>query len=324
MKRRSALVAGLCFVLSGCVVGERLVTGRGDYRTYRETVVGKTELERLSAGHRYLVEYPNGRYHQQVKAWFQEHDARFVKRAYDRPSALRAYLKVIPNGPRSAQVQDRLTELDIHRGYQKRDDDRETAKLARVANELGEATRSRRELVRRFAALVSKLSGVRAFGLPLSGLDAELSAEFRGPGGLSCQPERCFKAFTLGYAVPSKSQFVARTAQFELLTVAVAGRIDRVELGGPELFTRVGEAVDRRVVAADSLSGRVDAIARAVQVAENALERRLPAGHCAQTPIAPAVLVRDCRGIRVEMRAGVDAPFYDVIAVSRSRLPPMP
>jgi hypothetical protein len=324
MSRRATSIGALCVALAGCAVGERLVTSRGDYRTYRETIVGKTELDRLAAGHRYLVRYPDGRYSGEVKAWFHEHDTRFVKRAHDRPSLLRAYLKLIPNGPRSVQVHDRLTELEIHRSYQQRDTDRETAKLARVANELGEATRSRRELVRHFAALVSKLARVRAFGLPLTQLDAALASEFRGPGGLSCQPDRCFKAFTLAYSVPSRSRFVPRKAEFELLAIAVAGRTERVELGGPALFSRVGEAVDRRAIAADSLSGRVDALARAVQVAENALEPRLPAAECARQPVAPAVLIRDCRGVRFEMYAGTAAPFHDLIVVSRSRQPPMP
>jgi hypothetical protein len=324
MTARLALIALLCLTLSGCVFGQRLITSRGDYRTYRTTVVGATELDRLAAGNRYLKDYPSGRYIDEVKAWFAEHDARYVARNHDRPSALRDYLKVIPDGPRTTEVRDRLTELDIYRGYKKRDSDRETAELTRVANELGEAMRTRREFVQIFALLVSKLSKVGSFGVPLTALNAELRNEFRGPKGNRCEAERCFKELKLGYAVPGQSQFVAREARFELLVIAPGGRTERAELAGPELFSRVGEAVDRQAVAAESLSGRVDAVARAAQVVENALEARLPAAECEREAVAPSVLVRDCRGLRVEMRAGIEPPFRDVIIVSPSRMPPAP
>ena len=323
MSARLATSLLICVALSGCAVGERLVTGRGDYRTYRTTVVGATELDRLAAGNQYLKRYPNGRYIDEVKAWFARHDARFVARNHDRPSALRAYLQVVPDGPRSSEVRARLTELDIYRGYKKRDSDREAAQLSRVASELGEAMRTRREFVQVFALLVSKLTKISSFGLPLSALPPELANEFRGPKS-ACETERCVKPFRLGYTVPGQSKFVAREAQFELLAVARGGRLERAELGGSELFSRVGEAVHRQAVAAESLSGRVDAIARAVQVVENAIEARLPAAACQREAVAPAVLVRDCRGLRVEMRAGTEPPFRDVIVVSPTRLPPMP
>jgi hypothetical protein len=217
-----------------------------------------------------------------------------------------------------------VTELDIYRGYKKRDADRETVQLTRVANELGEAMRTRREFVQIFALLVTKLSKLGSFGLPIAALPAELANEFRGPKGNRCGAEGCSKDFKLGYAVPGQSKLIAREAQFDLRVVAPAGRTARAELAGPELFSRVGEAVDRQAVAAESLSGRVDAVARAAQVVENALEARLPAAECEREAVAPAVLVRDCRGLRVEMRAGIEPPFRDVIVVSPSRLPPMP
>lgn len=325
MSRRGLpFVALLCAVLSGCALGERLVTGRGDYRTYRQTVVGESEVERLAAGNRYLKNYPSGRYRDEVRVWFAEHDARYVKRNHDRPSALRAYLSLIPDGPRSPEVRARLTELEIHRGYQQRDRARESAELARAAAELGAAMRTRREFVQIFAVLTRKLSALSSFGLPLGALPAELATEFRSEKGSLCEAERCFKAFTLGYAVPGQSRFIARKAQFELTVSAPAGRIERAELAGSELFSRVGEAVERQVVEADDLSGRVDAIARAVQVVENALEQRLPAAECEGEAVAPAVLVRDCRGVRVEMRAGTEPPFRDTLVVSHSRKPPTP
>jgi hypothetical protein len=324
MRGRLALIALVCLALSGCVVGQRLITSRGDYRTYRTTVVGATEVERLAAGNHYLKHYPSGRYIDEVRAWFAEHDARYVARNRDRASALRDYLKRIPDGPRSTEVRARLTELEIHRSYSKRDSDREAAELARVATELGAAMRTRREFVQVFALLVSKLSRVGSFGLPISALNAELRGEFRATKAGGCEAQRCFKQFKLGYAVPGRSEFIAREAQIELLVAAPAGRTARAELAGPELFSRVGEAVDRRAVAADSLSGRVDAVARAAQVVENALEARMPAAECEREAVAPAVLVRDCRGLRVEMRAGTEPPFRDTVVVTPSRLPPMP
>jgi hypothetical protein len=323
--RAFSYVGLLALALTGCMVGEHLVGSRGDYRLYRETRVAKSELERIAAAHRYLESYPNGRYHAEVRPWVERTDVAYVRSAWNRPGALRDYLALMPKAPRSEQVRNRLTELEIQKSYTKRDADRERARLSRVARELGDATRTRQEFVQRFVELTSKLSGVRSFGLPVSALEPGFAREFQGkPGVPGCTPERCGKSFEHAYSVPGASRFIARTARIELALHLVEGRVSRGELGGDELFSRVGEAVDRQAVEAASLSGRVEAIARSVQVVENALEAGLPAAECAREAVAPAVLVRDCRGVRVEMRVGVEPPFRDAIEVKRSQLPPMP
>ena len=143
-------------------------------------------------------------------------------------------------------------------------------------------------------------------------------------GQLQCATERCHKAFVLDYFVPASSRYVSRAVALELTIELDRGRTRGAELGGSEFFSRLGEAVDRRALSETSLAERVEGIARAVQVVENALESRLPAAQCEREAVAPAVLVRDCRGVRVEMRAGVERPPRDVIVVTPSRVPPMP
>jgi hypothetical protein len=315
----------LSLLAPACAVGERLVTSRGDYRLYRETRVAEHELERLRAGHLYLQQYPDGRYHAEVARWFGAAEPRFVKRAHDHPSMLRAYLKALPDGPRATQVRDRLVELEIHQGYRRRDAERERRTLARVTKDLGEATRSRQSFVRTVSELVARLSSLRAFGLPIARAEPAILREFKDQNGvLQCAPDRCHKTFVLDYFVPASSRYVSRLVELELTIELDRGRTRGAELGGPELFSRLGEAVERRALAETSLAERVEAIARAVQVLENALESRLPAAQCQREAVAPAVLVRDCRGVRVEMRAGVESPPRDVILVTPSRMPPVP
>jgi hypothetical protein len=325
---RRSCALGLCLLLlsaAGCAVGERLLTSRGDYALYRETQVAEKELERLRAGHLYLQKYPDGRYHAEVASWFGPAEARFVKRAHDHLSMLRGYLKALPDGPRAAQVRDRLAELEIHQGYLRRDAERERRKLARVTKDLSEATRSRQSFVSTVSELVTRLSTLRAFGLPIARAEPAILREFKDHhGALQCAPERCHKTFVLDYFVPASSRYVSRVVEIELTIELDRGRTRSAELGGPEFFSRLGEAVDRRALVETSLAERVEAIARAVQVVENALESPLPAARCEREAVAPSVLVRDCRGVRVEMRAGVETPPRDVIVVTPSRLPPMP
>jgi hypothetical protein len=325
---RRVCAIGLCLLslcAPGCAVGERLVTSRGGYALYRETRVAEQELERLRAGHLYLQQYPDGRYHAEVARWFGAAEPRFVKRAHDHPSMLRAYLKALPDGPRATQVRERLAELEIHQGYLRRDAERERRKLARVTKDVSEATQSRQAFVRTVSELVSRLSTLRAFGLPVARAEPAILREFKDQhGALQCAPERCDKTFVLDYFVPASSRYISRMVEIELTVELDRGRTRGAELGGTEFFSRLGEAVDRRAVAETSLAERVEAIARAVQVVGNALESRLPAAQCEREAVAPAVLVRDCRGVRVEMRAGVETPPRDVIVVTPSQRPPMP
>jgi len=309
----------------GCAVGERLVGSRSEYTAYRETRVAETELERLGAANRYLKDYPDGSYRDEVAGWFPAAEKRYVARAHNHPSLLRAYLAKLPDGPRAADVKARLTELEIHRGYQTRDARREAERLSRVARELGDATETRRAFVRQLVELVQRLSTLRSFGRPVAEAEPALLAEFRDAAGkLECAEDRCSKTFLLSYSVPGQSQFVARDLAVELSIRLYAGRVVAAELSGPDLWSRLGEAVERKAVAEQSLSGRVDAIARSAQVLENALESRLPARECARDVIAPQVLVRDCRGVRLEMLAGVEEQPRDAVVVTPSRMPPAP
>ncbi|MDQ2643868.1 MAG: hypothetical protein M3020_08650 [Myxococcota bacterium] len=319
------LCALLLATAPACAVGNRLVGSRSDYVAYRKTRVAEAELDRLGAANRYLKDHPDGRYHEEVAGWFPAAEQRYVKRAHDRPSMLRAYLAALPDGPRAGDVQARLTELEIYQGYQNRDAQREAERLSRVARELGDATETRQAFVRQLSELVKRLATLRSFGKPLAQGEPALLSEFRDASGkLECATDRCSKTFLLSYAVPGQSQFVARDLALELSIRLYAGRIVDAELAGPELWSRLGEAVERRAVSEQSLSARVDALARSAQVLENVLESRLPAAECAGEVVAPQLLVRDCRGVRIEMRAGVEEPPRDVLVVSPSRRPPAP
>lgn len=330
MTRRPILLARLAALLFACLLGacaagERLVTSRGEYWLYRETRVAEHELARLGAANRYLVRYPDGRYRRELAGWFAEADARYVRRAHDHPSLLRAYLEALPDGPRTPAVRARLEELEIHRGYQVRRSAREQRELTRVTGELEQAVRSRRAFVQRVTELVTRLAEPRSFGRAPRELEPVVRRELEDEHGeLTCSKERCTKLFLSSYLVPDGPRFTARDVSLELSLELQRGLVERAELAGPELFSRLGEAVERRKLDGERLGARVDAIARAAQVVENALEWQMPAAECARQAVAPAVVVRDCRGVRVEVRAGLDAPPRDAIVITRSRMPPMP
>lgn len=285
-------------LLLGCGVGNRLAAPRADYALYRETRVGKTPAQRLGAGSRYLRELPEGRFRAEVRAWFEAAEPRFVAAAHDRPSLLRAYLRELPNGPHAQQVRDRLEEFRLMNEYRGRKAAERERFVQRVESELAAAKAGRQQLIEQVKRVVSAMSATRSIGQAPSALEAALLEGFPLEAGESaCSDTLCERSVEIEYAVPTRSGLVARAARLSLAIELEAGAVKRIRVGGPDLFTRLGEAVDRVAIESDNLLGRTEAIARAQRLIEIALEPALPSGECRRDVVAPVVLTRTCRGL---------------------------
>lgn len=318
MKRLALLWCAL--ELGACSMGTQLASSRGDYALYRETRVAKRPEQRLAAAHRYLREEPEGRYRAQVRAWLAVAEPRFLAEAHDRPSMLRAYLRAMPAGPASQAVRDRLEEFDILNQYRGRKEAESERFVSRVEAELAAAQAARERFIETVVSLVGAMAKTRSFGQPTSALDEALIYRFRlEPPAGHCRGDACSKQFALDYAVPTRDGLVARTARFELAIDLDAGLVTRIRLAGPELFSRLTEAVDRTLLDPKNLLARTEAIARALQVFENSLQPTLPSSECARDVVAPVVLSRICRGVSLSVVVGTEPGELDRIEVSAQK-----
>lgn len=304
----------LATLVLGCAVGNRVAAPRSDYALYRQTRIAATPAERLGAGSRYLRELPEGRFRAEVRAWFEVAEPRFVAEAHDRPSMLRAYLRELPSGPHAQQVRDRLEEFALMNAYRGRKAAEREKFVERVESEFAAAKAGRESLIETLTSLVSAMAKAKSFGQPPSALDPALA-----PAPETCSPALCERVFAIEYSVPTRTGLLARSARLTLQIELQAGLLTRIRLGGPELFTRLGEAVDRVAIEPDNLLGRTEAIARTQQVVENVLEAELPSSECRRDVVAPVVVSRTCHGTSLAVIVATQPGELDRVEVSAEK-----
>jgi hypothetical protein len=259
-----------------------------------------------------LHEHADGRFVDEVKHFYGRTESNFYARAYDHPALLRVYLRNLPNGPHASAVSARLDEFALLDERRRAREQRENQNFNRIANSLAEAEAGRSRLVAKVVELVRLLAATRSFGQPTSELADQLIYQFRleEPRG-HCDDDGCRKQFHLEFAVPEGGGLRARTLELTLEIGLDRGLVRSVSVSGAQLFSRLAEAVDRRPVNDRDWQARMDAIGRAVQVLENALEEALPASECRRDPVAPWIVWRACRSVTFRAAAATEAGQLD-------------
>ncbi len=318
--------ASICFafafalMLSACASTARMTGDFGDYADYRRTRLATTLEQRLGASDRYLREYPDGDYREEVRAWFKPAEKRYFKLAWDNLPRLRAYLDAMPHGPHAEAVTDRITELDSRRVFADRREQRMLEHASGIETHLAMAAEQRREFLREFSTLARSLGKTRSFGAPTSELDSELLLRFRvrQPSG-TCDGDRCSKEFSFPYSVPEDKILTDRAGRVTLEIVLERGLVQRLSLAGPELLTRLAEAVEVNAVPAGNPQAHAEALAHALDVLDDALEEPLPKARCAVDVVSPVVLARRCDGVKLEVVAGLEAGALDRLTITAQR-----
>ena len=318
--RRLALCLAMCTVLASCASTARVTGDFGDYRSYRRTRLGATLEERLGASQRYLRDYPHGDYREEVRRWFAPTEKHYFKLSWNNLPRLRAYLDAMPDGPHAEAVTDRITELESRRVFADRRDQRMLDVAQGFEARLAQAAEQRRELLHEFSTLTRLLGGTHSFGEPTSELDSELLLRFRvrQPPGI-CTGDLCSKVFSFPYAVPNDKLLASRVAEVTLQIRLEHGLVRALSLSGPELLTRLAEAVEVRAIPADNPQARAEALAHALDVIADALDAPLPKARCEVDAVSPIVLARRCDGRYLEVVAGTEAGAPDRLSVSAER-----
>ncbi len=247
---------------------------------------------------------------------FAREERAYWARAQKDLAGLRRYLVALPDGPHAKLAAERIEELELAAGYERRRDEQLFARAREVERTLAEAQAMRQTLIDTVTSFSRQLAAIRSFGQPTSALDHELIFAWRiSEPKARCVDDRCVKALDLPYAIPEKKRLAPRTALMDVVIELERGNVVRASIEGPELFSRVGEAMELRPIAAFDPQSRAEAIGRALGAVQLAIEPVLPAARCSREPVSPIVLERRCDGVVLRMIAAPSPEMDDRIEV---------
>jgi hypothetical protein len=314
-------VAVLCALLSACASLPTLSERPEDYHLYRAVRVAPTQEQRLRAAFRYLREVPGGERREQVQRWFEHAEERYYLEAFQRLPNLYAYVEALPQGPHIAEVRSRIAAIEARRSARSEHEIKEDKRIAATQERLAQADISRRAFVAVVKDWTSRLVRIQSFGQPTSELDHETIFAFRlsPPRGV-CQGDKCRKLQDLRFEVPGERELVARAALLEVELQLERGLLTGARYAGPELWTRLAEALSLTPLPSPTPEQRADALNRSALLIRAVLEPLLPAAQCEVKAQAPVVLERHCRGLRVRMLAGQGGAEDDALEISAALL----
>lgn len=316
----SARWAGLLLLSSlvGCAALPTLTERPEHYHLYRTARVAPTLEERLRAAERYLREVPNGPHTKQLRGWFASTEEKYFLTAFNRLPNLYAYREALPNGPHIEDVKSRIAFFEAKRTRRVEQQSDEDARIQATQARLTQADRKRRAFVATFKDWTARITQIKTFGEPTSELSDQTIFAFRlsEPRG-ACQGDSCKKLLQLDYEVPGERELVARAALLEVQLQLERGLLQSARLTGPELWTRLAEALSLRPLASPTPEERADAVNRALMLVRALLEPTLPMAECPDLAVAaPVVLLRRCRGLTARMVAGQSASDDDSLEIA--------
>jgi len=315
---KSALLLALCLAVSSCSSTARITGDFGEYRSYREYRVSTTLEARLGAAEHYLRAYPNGDYRKEVGEWYVPTEKRYFKLSWNSLPRLRAYLDAMPHGPHAEEVAERITELDSRRVFADRREQRMLSHAQEIEARLARAAEQRRGFVHEFSRLTELVAATRSFGEATSELAPDLLVRLRErPPQLHCEGDQCQKVFSFSYAVPEERSLTERTIDVTLNIRLDNGLVQELSLSGPELLTRLAEAISVRAVPPLNPQASAEALGQALEIVNAAVDVPLPKARCDAEAVSPVVLERRCDGLRLLVVAGTDPGAADRLSIRR-------
>jgi hypothetical protein len=133
-----------------------------------------------------------------------------------------------------------------------------------------------------------------------------------------CTTSRCIKMLSVRYAIPEAGTLGSREAVFDVALELDKGGVERALVAGPELFSRLGEAIALRPITPDAGLARTEALSLVSQLVEGLVESRLPAMDCEREAISPVIIHRQCKGLTLRMVAAAVPNQEDRIEVAPS------
>jgi hypothetical protein len=287
-----------------------------DYAAYRRFRTAPTLEQKLARSYDYLRTNREGGYHAEVSRWLSLAAARYVDRAWEDPARLDAFLALVPSGPFARRAAERAVELKLSEEYRRRGDRAFDERVARLEQRLAVAEAGRRELIGGIASWARRLAGIRTWGGRTSELDSDLIYAYRlAEPAARCDDDTCTKTLNVTYDVPEGKVQSERQAIYDVVLRLTKGGVSAAWITGPELFTRLGEAVRVAAIAPADMVGRAEAIGQAAQMLALAVEPVLPAAHCTSEAVSPVVLRRVCDGVELRVISALEPSEEDRVVI---------
>jgi hypothetical protein len=209
-----------------------------------------------------------------------------------------------------------VVELELWMKYDRRRESRFDEKVERMEERLAQAERGRRKLLTTISAWSARLAAFREWGRRTSGLGHDFIYAFRLEAPPArCSETLCTKTVVIRYEIPENKQPSPREAVYDVRLELVDGGVTEVVLTGPDLFSRLGEAVSLRPIDPTDYAARTEAIARAVDLVALSVDAALPPTDCAVEAVSPVLLHRKCDGVELRMVAATDPSEEDRLVV---------
>jgi len=287
---------------------------QSEYVAYRNVRTARRVEDRLRASSQYLQAWPEGRWRDEVRPWFERAEARYWSRREETYEGLAEYLALLPRGPHAARA-----ELEL-RQHQARNRETRASNLieearSREARMAGKA-RARETARDAFGSWVGRLLAIESWGDRTSALGSEFLFEWRiDKPRARCVDDRCAKLVELPFELPG-GEVGERVMMFEVVLHLREAVVAEARLEGPGMFSRLFEAARLEPVTHDDAAARERAVAYAVDFIGGAAEARLPAARCRVESSPPVALKRACDGWSLEVIAPANPAEDDVVKVS--------
>jgi hypothetical protein len=305
-------------LLVGCGdFGRRAAMSPVEYDVYRRFRIARSVHGRLAAGFDYVSHYGSGAYRTEVVSWLTPEARRSVDLAWNDAVRLEAFLRAVPSGKEAARAAARLAELKLVRDYRARHDRLFDERVRGIEERLARAEAGRRALVADVVAWARRISKIRAWGARTADLPSEFIQAYQlSEPAARCNEDGCTKTLSVPYGVPEGKSQSPREAVYDVRVALEQGGVSAAWITGPELFSRLGEAMGGAAIAPMDFVGRAEAIGQATQLIALAVESVLPASRCRVDAVSPVVLRRACDGVDLRVISAIKPEEEDRIVVS--------
>lgn len=312
------LLAFLAFLAFGCAdFGRRAAISPGEYDAYRRFRVASSVPAKLASGFDYLSRYRSGTYRTEVNSWLAPAAHHSVELAWNDALRLEAFLRAVPSGREADRASSRLVELTLAADYRARHERVFDEQVHGIEERLVKAEAGRRALVADVIAWTRRLSKIRSWGGRTSDMDDEFIYAYRlSEPAARCSDDGCAKMLSVSYSVPEGKTQSPREAIYDVRLAFERGGVSSAQITGPELFSRLGEAMGVSAISPTDFVGRAEAIGQATQLIALAVEGVLPASRCGAEAVSPVVLRRACDGVELRVVSAINPEEEDRIVVS--------
>lgn len=316
----------LALLLTAGCAAQGFIASPSDYAGYRATRVAPTFEQRLAAAQRYLGEHADGRYKDEVRAFFDPAEETFFASKKATKLGLEGYLVALPKGPHESQARRRISELEALTRSRAAELDRTVAEVeARVSGPGAvDRARVRAEVQDWLARLLDRATWDAPISAAKASLVVPFSLSLPAPRCELVDPpegavaRRCAKLIGLPYSVQVERGLEPREATIEIILLQDPRGVPiEASVGGPDLFVRLEETYRVKPVTTGDAEQRAAATARAAQMVKTAFSRAVSdAPSCARRVKPPTVLELGCEGVLVSVRAGAAPGDDDRIVIA--------